>query len=78
VFPAALERDGVGVEEGSHGATWSTDPARRAADLKLVRGWLDEERPPAMLHRAAPREPVPISGMPVALTPAERAAYEAE
>src|SRR5699024_8927061 len=33
---------------------------------------------PAMLHRAAPWGPVPISGMPVALTPAERAAYEAE
>ena len=31
-----------------------------------------------MLHRAAPWGPVPISGMPVALTPAERTAYEAE
>ena len=26
--------------------------------------WLDEEQPPAMLHRAAPWGPVPISGMP--------------
>src|SRR3546814_3073673 len=31
-----------------------------------------------MLHRAAPWGPVPISGMPVALTPGERTAYEAE
>jgi hypothetical protein len=54
--------------------------SRRAAPRtsQLVRGWLDEERPPAMLHRAAPWGPVPISGMPVTLTPAERAAYEAE
>lgn len=78
VFAAALERHGVGVEGGRYGATWTSDPARRAADLKLVRGWLDEERPQAMLHRAAPWGPVPISGMPVTLTPAERAAYDAE
>ncbi|MFC0221049.1 helicase [Nocardioides zeicaulis] len=78
VFADALERHGVGVERGRYGAGWTSDPARRAADLTLVRGWLDEERPPAMLHRAAPWGPVPISGMPVALTPAERTAYEAE
>ena len=78
VFATALERHGVGVERGRYGATWTSDPARRAADLKLVRGWLDEERPPAMLHRPAPWGPVPISGMPVALTPAERTAYDAE
>ena len=78
VFADALERHGVGVEQGRHGATWTTDAARRTADLKLVRGWLADERPPAMLHRAAPWGPVPISGMPVALTPAERTAYEAE
>ncbi|MFC5678755.1 DEAD/DEAH box helicase [Aeromicrobium endophyticum] len=77
-FAAALERHGVGVEHGRYGATWTTDPTRRAADLKLVRGWLADERPPAMLHRAAPWGPVPISGMPVTLTPAERAAYGAE
>lgn len=77
-FADALERHGVGVERGRYGATWTTDPARRAADLKLVRGWLADERPPAMLHRAAPWGPVRISGMPVALTPPERTAYEAE
>ncbi|GAA0974326.1 helicase [Nocardioides aquaticus] len=78
-FASALDRHGVGVEQqGRSGATWTTDPARRAADLKLVRGWLADERPPAMLHRAAPWGPVPISGMPVALTPTERRAYEAE
>ena len=29
-FAAALERYGVGVERGRYGATWTTDPARRA------------------------------------------------
>lgn len=77
-FAAALERHGVGVEHGRYGATWTTDPERRAADLRLVRGWLADERPPAMLHRAASWGPVPISGMPVTLTPIERTAYEAE
>jgi hypothetical protein len=77
-FAAALERHGVGVEHGRYGATWTTDAERRAADLELVRGWLADERPPAMLHRAAAWGPVPISGMPVALTPTERTAYEAE
>ena len=78
LFAAALERHGVGLEKGRYGATWTTDPARRAEDLALVRGWLTDSQPPAMLHRAAPWGPVPISGMPVALTPAEREAYEAE
>src|SRR5688572_314710 len=38
MFATALERHGVGVERGRYGATWTIDPARRAADLKLVRG----------------------------------------
>lgn len=77
-FARALKRHGVGVEPGRYGATWTADAARRATDLAMVRGWLADERPPAMLHRAADWGPVPISGMPVALTPTERAAYEAE
>lgn len=77
-FTTALERHGVGVEHGRYGATWIADPARRAADLTLVRGWLADQRPPAMLHRAASWGPVPISGMPVTLTPTERTAYEAQ
>ncbi len=77
-FASALERHGVEVEHGRYGATWTTDPRRRAEDLSRVRGWLAEAEPAAMLHRAAPWGPVPISGMPVTLTPAERAAYEAE
>ncbi len=77
-FADALERHGVGVERGRYGATWTTDPGRRATDLALVRGWLADQDPPAMLHRAAPWGPVPIAGMPVTLTPSERVAYEAE
>ncbi|UEJ81829.1 helicase [Brachybacterium halotolerans subsp. kimchii] len=77
-FADALERHGIALERGRYGATWTTDPARRAEDLARVRTWLEDAQPPAMLHRAAPWGPVPISGMPVALTQAERSAYEAE
>ncbi|GGO91506.1 helicase [Nocardioides phosphati] len=76
-FADALERHGVGVEPGRYGASWTTDPERRRSDLELVRGWLADAEPAAMLHRAAPWGPVPISGLPVELTPAEREAYEA-
>ncbi|MFC0672348.1 helicase [Brachybacterium hainanense] len=77
-FADALERHGIALEKGRYGATWTSDATRRAEDLARVRGWLADARPVAMLHRAAPWGPVPISGMPVALTPAEHAAYEAE
>lgn len=77
-FATALERHGIALERGRYGATWTTDATRRAEDLTRVRGWLEDAVPTAMLHRAAPWGPVPISGMPVTLTPAERSAYEAE
>lgn len=77
-FATALERHGIALERGRYGATWTTDATRRAQDLARVRGWLEDQRPPAMLHRSAPWGPVPISGMPVTLTPAQRSAYEAE
>ncbi|MCW1804342.1 helicase [Brachybacterium squillarum] len=77
-FADALERHGIALEKGRYGATWTADATRRAEDLARVRGWLADARPTAMLHRAAPWGPVPISGMPVTLTPAERSAYEAE
>ena len=77
-FATALERHGIALERGRYGATWTTDATRRAEDLARVRGWLEDAQPTAMLHRAAPWGPVPISGMPVTLTPAERDAYEAE
>ena len=77
-FATALERHGIALEKGRYGATWTTEATRRAEDLARVRGWLEDAEPAAMLHRAAPWGPVPISGMPVALTPAEREAYEAE
>lgn len=77
-FADALERHGIALEKGRYGATWTADATRRSEDLARVRGWLADARPTAMLHRAAPWGPVPISGMPVTLTPAERSAYEAE
>jgi len=77
-FADALERHGIAMEKGRYGATWTSDATRRAEDLSRVRGWLEDGDPAAMLHRAAPWGPVPISGMPVTLTPAEREAYQAE
>ncbi|ATG50117.1 helicase [Brachybacterium vulturis] len=77
-FASALERHGIALERGRYGPTWTSDATRRAEDLARVRGWLEDAQPPAMLHRAAPWGPVPIAGMPVTLTPAERATYEAE
>ncbi|MEE1649948.1 helicase [Brachybacterium sp. J144] len=77
-FATALERHGIALEKGRYGPTWTSDATRRAEDLARVRGWLADPEPPAMLHRAAPWGPVPISGLPVALTPAERDAYEAD
>ena len=77
-FATALERHGIALERGRYGATWTTDATRRAEDLTRVRGWLEDAVPTAMQHRAAPWGPVPLPGMPVTLTPAERSAYEAE
>src|SRR5699024_6140011 len=77
-FAGALARHGVGLAKGRYGATWTTDPTRRAEDLAMVRGGLEAARRPAMRHRAAPWGRVPVSGRRVALARAGRAASEAE
>ena len=57
---------------------WTEDADERRADLARLQGWLADAEPPATLHRPAPWGPVSVTGTPVALTPAERAAYESE
>ena len=69
---------GFHVERGRYGWGWTEDADERRADLARLQGWLADADPPATLHRPAPWGPVSVTGTPVALTPAERAAYESE
>ena len=73
-----LVEHGFHVERGRYGTTWTEDPDERRADLATLRGWLTDTDPPSTLHRPAPWGQVQVTGTPVALTPAERAQYEAE
>jgi hypothetical protein len=66
------------VERGRYGWQWTEDAGERRADLARLQSWLADADPPATLHRAAPWGPVSVTGTPVALTPAERAAYDSE
>ncbi|MGY1736941.1 helicase [Geodermatophilus sp. SYSU D00684] len=81
-LPAKLAGHGFHVERGRYGWAWTEDPDARRADLARLQGWLaggdGPDDPPATLHRPAPWGPVSVTGTPVALTPAERAAYESE
>ncbi|MCW2582006.1 MAG: DEAD-like helicase, partial [Klenkia sp.] len=77
-LPTKLAEHGFHVERGRYGATWTEDPEERRADLARLRGWLTDTDPPSTLHRPAPWGQVQVTGTPVALTPAERAAYEQE
>ncbi|MGY1622466.1 helicase [Geodermatophilus sp. SYSU D00965] len=77
-LPAKLAEHGFHVERGRYGWTWTEDADRRRADLARLQDWLAEGYPPATLHRPAPWGPVSVTGTPVSLTPAERAAYESE
>jgi hypothetical protein len=77
-LPKKLAEHGFHVERGRYGWQWTEDPAQRRADLQRIQSWLADTDPPALLHRPAPWGPVSVTGTPVALTPAERAAYESE
>ncbi|HET6394217.1 MAG TPA: helicase [Blastococcus sp.] len=77
-LPKRLEAHGFHVERGRYGWQWTEDADERRTDLARLQTWLAEADPPATLHRAAPWGPVSVTGTPVALTPAERAAYESE
>ena len=77
-LPKRLEAHGFHVERGRYGWQWTEDADQRRADLARLQGWLAEADPPATLHRPAPWGPVSVTGTAVALTPAERAAYDSE
>jgi hypothetical protein len=77
-LPARLSARGFHVERGRYGWAWTDDADERRADLARLQAWLADADPPATLHRPAPWGPVSVTGTPVALTPAERAAYESE
>ena len=78
-LPAAA--GGARVPRGTWPLRLAVDRRRRPPDAATWRGcsaWLADADPPAVLHRPAPWGPVSVTGTPVALTPAERAAYESE
>jgi hypothetical protein len=77
-LPKKLTAHGFHVERGRYGWQWTEDADERRADLGRVQGWLADTDPPATLHRPAPWGAVSVTGTPVALTPAERAAYDSE
>jgi hypothetical protein len=77
-LPKKLAASGFHVERGRYGWQWTEDADERRADLGRLQGWLADADPPATLHRPAPWGPVSVTGTPVALTPAERAAYDSE
>jgi hypothetical protein len=77
-LPARLAALGFHVERGRYGWQWSEDADDRRADLARLQSWLADADPPAVLHRPAPWGPVSVTGTPVALTPAERVAYDSE
>jgi hypothetical protein len=77
-LPKKLAASGFHVERGRYGWQWTEDADERRTDLARLQGWLADADPPAMLHRPAPWGPVSVTGTPVALTPAERVAYDSE
>jgi hypothetical protein len=77
-LPKKLDAHGFHVERGRYGWQWTEDAGDRRTDLARLQSWLTDADPPAMLHRPAPWGPVSVTGTPVALTPAERAAYDSE
>jgi hypothetical protein len=77
-LPKRLAALGFHVERGRYGWQWSENADERRADLARLQSWLADADPPATLHRPAPWGPVSVTGTPVALTPAERAAYDSE
>jgi len=75
-FDASLTDAGLHIIRGRYGPQWTEDAHERASDLTTLRGWLGGGDPPAMLSRPAAWGPCQVNGMPVTLTPDERARYE--
>jgi hypothetical protein len=76
-FDASLIEAGLHITRGRYGPQWTDDATERAGDLTTLRGWLGNGAPTAMLARPAAWGPCQVNGMPVTLTPAERARYDA-
>lgn len=76
-FADALARHGFHLPKGRYGRQWSEDPAERAADVTLLRSWL-ESGVPKTLYRAAPWGPAPLEVATTDLDPARRAQYETD
>lgn len=76
-FDASLTDAGLHITRGRYGPQWTDDAAERSADLTTLRGWLGGGNPPAMLARPAAWGPCQVNGMPVTLSPDERARYDA-
>ena len=77
-LPKKLTAHGFHVDRGRFGWQWTEALDERRAELGRLQGWLADADPPATLHRPAPWGAVSVTGTPVALTPAERAAYDSE
>lgn len=72
-FDSSLRDAGLHISRGRYGLQWTDDARERASDLATLRGWLANGEPPAMLARPAAWGPCQVNGMPVTLTPDERA-----
>ncbi|KJF21314.1 DEAD/DEAH box helicase [Rhodococcus sp. AD45-ID] len=79
---ARLLESGLPLDKSYGKWTWSAEakesPTLQASALETVRGWLSNSKPPLMIHRRTPWGPVPLDGMPIDLTPSQRAQYETE
>jgi hypothetical protein len=76
-FDTSLADAGLHITRGRYGPQWTEDAHERAYDLTTLRGWLGDGSPPAMLARPAAWGPCQVNGMPVTLSPDERARYDA-
>lgn len=79
---ARLVESGLPLDKSYGKWTWSAEakesPALQSRALETVRGWMSNSKPPLMIHRPTPWGPVPLDGMPIDLTHAQRAEYETE
>lgn len=80
-FGSRLLAAGIPIVKGPYGKwRWdddtAADPGRQQVATGRVRSWLADRDAPLTLYRAAPWGPAPLELMPVALSPAERIAYD--
>lgn len=76
-FDVSLTDAGLHITRGRYGAQWTEDAYERTSDLSTLHGWLGASTASAMLARTADWGPCQVHGMPVTLSPEERARYDA-